>query len=180
MNRVLSFRDLRLIPELAQYNEIELLNPELDSLVNSFLAKLGFDLDYGVMYEPSKHRDMQGKVGIGFRVIGELDINRNVVNSSLCGIEDRLAVAAYLDPTFIKEISPMLGSRIDYKAFQDEPASDTDDYAPDYTEDDYEAVSSQLKLLTQLRDDIRGSIYNEAGDIKAPNDKKEENAANQV
>lgn len=171
MNRVLSFRDLRLIPELAQYNEIELLNPELDSLVNSFLAKLGYDLDYGVVYEPSKHRDMQGKVGIGFRVIGELDINRNVVNSSLCGIEDRLAVAAYLDPTFIKEVAPMLGSRIDPKSFQ-EDAEASDESSNDYVEDDYEQVSQQIEQLRTIRDLLRGDVYNEAGDYKAPNDYK--------
>ena len=117
MNRVLSFRDLRLITELSHYSELDLLRPENDSMVMGYLAKLGFDVDFGVVYEPTKHRDMQGNVGVGFRAIGELDINRNVVNSYLCSMEDRLCVAAYLDPTFIMEIAPMLGSRIDPKSF---------------------------------------------------------------
>lgn len=175
MNRVLSFRDLRLISELSKFTEIELLNPENDSMVFGYLAKLGFDMDYGIVYEPSKHRDMQGNVGVGYRVIGELDINRNVVSSYLCSMEERLAVAAYLDPSFIMEISPLLGSRIDHKSFLGEDSDPvTDDTLIDYTEPDYESVSSQLDALRAIRDNIRGPIYNEAGDIKTPDEQMKE------
>lgn len=173
MNRVLSFRDLRLITELSKFTEIELLNPENDAVVNKYLAQLGFDLDYGIVYEPSKHRDMQGNVGVGYRVVGELDINRAVVGSFLCSLEERLAVAAYLDPSFIKEVAPLLGTRIDPKALQDSADADWDDAAYDYTEPDCDMIMGQIEMLRAIRDNIRGTPYNEAGDIKAPNDAKE-------
>jgi hypothetical protein len=170
MSRVLSFRDLKLITELAPYTEISLLDPSMDERVNYYLDKLGFDVEYGICYEPSLHRDMRNKVAVGFRVVGELNVNRNIINSDLCTLEDRLIAAAYLDPTLVRELSPLMGTRLDYRAFhaEDAESEDNEDFLSDDIEPDYEMIKSQIEALTAIRDSLRGSVYNEAGSIKSP------------
>lgn len=169
MSRVLSFRDLLLISDLSQYNEIELLHPSMDDLVNPYLGKLGFDLDYGIVYEPSKHRDLQGKVAVGFRVLGELNINRRIINSDLCTVEDRFIAAGYQDPSLVRELGPLMGTRLDYRAFHgEEDGEEYEDFLAEDIEPSYAEVTREIALLTAIRDQIRGDIYNEAGSIKSP------------
>lgn len=173
MSRVLSFRDLRLITELSQYSEFELLDPRMDDRVNYYLKRLGFDLDYGVVYVPNKHRDMQGNVGIGFRVVGEASINRRFINSPLCSLTERLIAAAYQDVSRARELAYLLGSRIYYRDTDDDyEDTSEEDFPADLIEPDCEAVMDQIKVLELMRDSIRGPYLNEAGAVKTPGEYK--------
>lgn len=154
--RTLSFRDVRLIPELSKYNEIELLNPQMDSLVNSFLGRLGFDMEFEIEYVPSLHRDMQNKIAVGFQFVGEISLNRNFINSSMCSMTERLAAAAYQDPSLTRELSSMLGGNQNYYSLSEVDAEDAGlGYAEDEVEEDYEWVSLQIRQLETIRDQIR-------------------------
>lgn len=174
MSRVMSFRDLRLIDELSDYNEIELLHPSMDDRVNFYLAQLGFDTDYGILYVPNKHRDMQGNVGVGFRAVGEITINRNFINSPLCSTVERLIAASYKDPSLAAEMAKMMGNSISYDMIAgiDDGGEPIEEFPPELIEPDYEEMSAQIKFLENLRDEIRGPYLNEYGSIKTPEEYK--------
>lgn len=165
MSKVISFRDLKLIPELSHYNEIELLHRNLDETVQKYLAQIGFDTDYEVQYVPSKHRDMQGKVAVGFQAVGEISINRNFINSPLCSISERIAATGYQDPSLTRELSSMMASKNDYRGLSEvdgcvEDAEFGDSLVStktpkDEIEEDYEWVMQQIKQLEMVRDQIR-------------------------
>lgn len=173
MSKVLSFRDLRLVDELAQYTEFELLSIEMDDIVNFYLSKVGFDTDYAILYVPSKHRDMQGNVGIGYRAVGEVSINRNFINSPLCSTIERLIAASYEDLSCARELATLMGNTINFRAMDGIDDGGDDDFPIELIEPDYESVLSQMKLLEQIRDEIRGPCYNESGSLKVPDEYKE-------
>jgi hypothetical protein len=171
MSRVISFRDLRLITELAEYTELELVSMGMDAVVLKYLGKLGFDMEYGIVYEPALHRDLQGNVGIGFRAIGEISCNRNFINSDLCFPYERLIAAAHSDMSLAYELGTLQGTYLDYKSFHELEGGadfeDSDEFDKDDIEPDYETVKSQIEALYAVRDNLRGNVYNESGSIKS-------------
>jgi len=167
MSRVFSFRDLRLIPELSKYRELDLLHPRLDPLVNKYLGQLGFDMDYAILYVPAKHRDMQGNVGVGFRAVGEISINRSFINSSMCSLIERLIAASYTDPSLTRELCQLMGNSISFKNTEGE-SMDESDFPDELIEPDYDEVTREILMLENLRDSIRGPMHDEAGSLKLP------------
>lgn len=170
MSRVMSFRDLRMIDELAQYNEIELLHPSMDNLVNGFLEQLGFDLSEGVLYVPNKHRDLQNKVAVGFRVVGRISLSREYLTSPLASAVDRLIAAQYTDPSLARELATMMGAGASFMAesSRDGLYDEDEEYPSDWIEDDMENIDSEIKALEAIRDSIRGPYLNAYGNIKTP------------
>lgn len=166
MARVLSFSDLMLCSQLSHIrNEVELLSIENDDLVASILGQLGFDLDYGVAYIPAKHRNLQNKVLIGYRVIGEISLNRAFINSPLCSLTERLVATAYTDPSLTRLLSTLTGNHVNLKSIlEDEVEGEGEELPEDMLEPDREYVAAQIKQLEEIRDSIRGSPFNEAGD----------------
>lgn len=169
MSRVISFRDLRLAPGLQHFNEIQLLSLGKDDLMNWHLEKLGFDLNKGILYEPSKHRDLQGRVAVGFRAVGEINPYSEYMKTRLCPMIERLAAAAIVDVSLAKEMAAMLGTAPDLVLGGSNASSeDIGEYPDEWIEEDYEDVSAQLRMLENLRDDIRGSYMNDYGNVKTP------------
>jgi hypothetical protein len=168
MSRTLSFRDLMVCEELAHIkNEVSLLHPSNDKLVSSILDKIGFDTEYPVTYVPSKHRCMQNKVAVGYMVVGEISINRKFINSGMCSLTERMVAASYTDRSLAQELGTLTGNYIDYRTIMNDDAEEGPDELPDdMLEPDRVEVGQQIKMLVELRDAIRGSIYNEAGDLK--------------
>jgi hypothetical protein len=169
MSRVFSFRDLQLIPELSEYNEIELLHPSMDDLVNSFLSQLGFNIHQSVLYVPALHRDMQGNVGVGFRAVGSITTSREFLNSKLCSPIERLIAASTYDMSLTKELSKLMGSSVSLFTRAD---GEDPDFPEELVEPDCEDISNQIAMLEALRDDIRGTPYNEWGALKTPEEYK--------
>lgn len=167
MSRVFSFRDLQRIPALSGLTEIQLLAIERDDLVNQYLGQLGFDLRKAVFYVPAKHRDLSGKVGIGFRAVGDIDPHdREFLNSSLCLPIERLVAASKYDLSLTRELAKLMGSTVELK---DDYATEEDDGFPEeLIEEDCENVREEILMLENIRDMIRGSPYNDHGALKTP------------
>lgn len=169
MSRVISFRDLKIVPSLSQYTEVELLSTNLDDKVNNVLGQLGFNLKAPILYVPTKHRDMQGGVGVGFRAVGHINNDHAYLSSNICPMIERLIWASLKDPSLARELAKMMGHTVNL----DDTALEIDD--PMYEEeieDDYEMTSAQIVALTTIRDVVRGSPYNEQGILKTPKEYK--------
>lgn len=166
MSRVFSFRDLLRIPALSELNEIQLLHPAMDTIVNGFLSQLGFDLNQAILYVPAKHRDLQGKVSVGFRAVGEISDDRGFLTSKLCTITERLLAAANQDPSLCRELCQLMGNSINLGDGGD--GSESEDYPDEMVEPDYDSISSEIRNLENLRDQIRGTPHDEAGALKLP------------
>jgi len=158
MSRVISFRDLQLCPGLQYFNEIELLHPSKDALVNWHLEKLGFNINAPIEYIPNNHRDMQGNVGIGFRAVGTVNTDSPYMKSRLATMEDRIMAAYFKDPSLAREMASMLGAGIRFTDVPDNYEPDEDDFPEDFIEPDYEDVCKELKQLEEIRDQIRGVV----------------------
>lgn len=167
MSRVFSFRDLQRIPALSGLTEIELLSIERDDLVNHYLGQLGFDMNKAILYTPSKHRDLSGKVAIGYQVVGEIDAyDRTFLNHSLCLPIERLVAASKYDMSLTRELAKLMGSSVELR---DDGAVDEDDgFPPELIEPDHVEVVAQILILENIRDTVRGSPYNEQGALKTP------------
>lgn len=168
MSRVLSFRDILRIPEFKDYNEIGLLHPSMDSRVNFYLGQLGFDLDYAIVYEPSKHRDMAGKVAVGFRAIGEISINNAFIGSRLATFEDRMMAAYNKDPGLARELANLGGNSVSFKSAEIENSAEDEEFPDTLIEPDYEEVAREIRNLEKIRDAIRVDVRDESGSFKLP------------
>lgn len=166
--KTISFRDLLVCEELAHIkNEIELLHPSNDALMEDILSKVGIDTQYAVLYIPSNHRDMQNKVAIGFMAVGDISINRAFINSPMCSTTERMVAASYTDPSLTRELANLMGGTVNFRSLQDESIDFEGEELPeDMLEPDRAEVTKQLEQLVALRDVIRGTPYNEAGDLR--------------
>jgi len=169
MSRVFSFRDLQRIPELSHLNEIDMLSIANDNLMNKYLAMLGFNTDAAILYEPSKHRDLQNKVAVGFRAVGVITQDRAYLNSPLCTPTERMIAASFTDISLVKELAKLAGTSAHFDMTEVRVNSIAEGPSEmEYFEPDYEDVTKQIEFLTKLRDDIRGDPYNDYGSLKTP------------
>lgn len=168
MSRTVSFRDLLVCSKLAHIkNEIELLSIENDAVMASILGQVGFDIEYPITYVPVKHRDMQNKVAVGFMAVGDISINRSFVNSYLCSTVERMIAASYSDPSLTRELGALMGHHVNYRSLLEDDAEWSGEELPDeMLEPDRHEVARQIASLIEIRDTIRGSQYNESGDLK--------------
>ena len=166
--KTISFRDILVCEELSHIkNEIDLLSIENDEVMEKILAACGIDTQYSVLYIPSKHRDMQNKVSIGFMAVGDISINRKFINSPMCSTTERMVAASYTDPSLTRELANLMGGTVNFRSLQEESMDFEGEELPeDMLELDRVAVANQIKQLADLRDMIRGTPYNEAGEIK--------------
>lgn len=174
MSRVISCRDLQLITGLSHLTEIEMIHPSNDALVNSYLEQLGFDLDYALEYVPNNHRDMQGNTGVGFRIIGEINLNRKHMNAVYTDTITRMAAAAYTDRSLTTELATLAGTTLDFAAFSDGGVEEDDGvFFQELIDPDWQMIASQIKALEETRDNIRGPMLNKAGTAKTTEEYQE-------
>lgn len=167
MSKTLSFRDLQVCSLFKDMNEIQMLNLGNDDAMEFALRHVGFDTDYPVTYEPSNHRCMRGKVALGFRAVGEINMNSSYIESPLCTLTERMIAAAYTDPSLTRELSSLMGMRVNFRSLLENGSdSSREDLPEDMLEPDREFVGKQLEDLLALRDAIRGSILNDRGEAK--------------
>lgn len=177
-SKTISFRDLQVAEELSHLNEIQMLHIDNDPLVNNVLRQCGMDIDYGVAYIPSKHVDMQGRIAIGYMAVGEVSINREYIDSPLSSSTDRLVAAGYRDVSLAQELLTLATSNRAYSEFVDTEylpeAEDVVGYDEADVEEDYEWVSAQIQQLEDIRDALRGSMFNSAGTLKTAEEYQQE------
>lgn len=182
MSVSISFVDLRLAEELAPFNSIQLLSPDMDTLVYGCLEQLGFDVTQTIEYIPSKHRSMSGKISVDFQAVGEM--NRDKKYNHLRDATLRTVVAGYSDASLAREMSLLMGEKNTYRNendawddgsrakasdpryFSEEQlleygytgnTEDEDECGADYIEADWENNLRAIKQLEELRDAIRGT-----------------------
>lgn len=179
--KVLSFRDLMVCEELAHIkNEIELLHPSNDALVNSLLVQIGFDTKKTILYEASKHRSLSGSVAIGFCACGEYSTDPKY--RKFLDVTERTVVAGMVDPSLGREMALMQGRKNIYKsedkwddgsrAKADDPRyysesellefgfttgeDESDPYEGEYIEESWEEDLRAIKTLEETLVLIRG------------------------
>lgn len=163
----ISFRDLQLATPFVKMNEIQMLALDNDDDMAWALGHIGFDIDYPVSYVPLNHRDMQGNIGLGFMAVGEINMNSAYVESPLCTLAERMIVAAYTDPSLTKELSTLMGMRVNFRSLLENGAESSGEALPDeMLEPDRDFVGMQIKDLEVLRDSIRGQMFNDRGEAK--------------
>jgi len=163
----ISFRDLQLVSKFKGMNEIDMLSLSNDDDMVWALDQIGFDTEYAVTYVPNVHRDMRNKVGLGFIAVGEINMNRSYINSPMCSLTERMIAAAYIDPSLTRELSSLMGMRVNFRSLLENGAdSSSEDLPEDMLEPDRDFVSKQIRDLEDLRDAIRGPLLNDRGEAK--------------
>lgn len=168
MAKVISFSDLKLHSSLSGLNEVEMLHIDMDDTINSILAEIGFDVDYGITYFPAKHRNLQNNVLIGYMASGEVSINRKHLTSVYADLTDVLIASSYQDTSLTKELANLSGLSRSYDNNQesDDYGDGQQDMPPNQLEEDWEDIEKQIRQLEELRDFIRGPQMGESGSAK--------------
>lgn len=171
MSKTISVTDLKLIPELSHLNYMEMIHPDNDDLVNSFLEKMGFDINKAIEYRAYQHRNMQGQVVINYLIAGEISHDRKYLTGPFGSFEERKIVAGMSDRSLFEELHS-LGSRChDYGAAESLdvsiPARDDDEH-----KEEEKRIAKEIKLLEQVLLHIRGSQFKLDGSYKTPYDYK--------
>lgn len=170
MSRVLSFRDIQRVPGLDKYTEVQLLSIERDKEVNEVLEVLGFDINQPILYVPSKHRDLAGKVAVGFRAVGQISGNDEYMNSRLCPLIEKLVWAAKRDPSLAQELFKLIGHSVN---LEEEAIEEDGEFLDEEVEPDFDDITEQIQALEELRNVIRGWPYNDQGNLKTPKEYQE-------
>lgn len=165
-----SARDLLLA--LPHYkNEFDIINRANDTEVYEVLDAIGIDTLRGIGYAVNLHRDMQGKIAVGFILSGEY--NRDPKYKNFLDTTDRVILASMDDPSLGRDMIELMGRRYNYKN-DDEPEVkvkaeyDSRYYSPEqllalgYTgepeeeeydgtvSENYDVITSQIKTMSQL------------------------------
>lgn len=161
-------------------NEVVMIHPSNDVAIAAVLEQIGYDVTQEWNYVPSKHRDMQGVVAVGYMVVGEY--SRKPEHRHFLDANDRIILAGQQDASLGKELAGMAGRRNTYKNNDEtentrkkpnDPRYYTDEQLLDmgytegdeegedpdsalYIEADWEETLRAIKLLEQIRDDVRG------------------------
>jgi hypothetical protein len=150
--RATSLRDLMVAECLAHIpSEAMLVSPENDKLVASVLEQIGYDVKQKWEYIPSRHRDMQNKIDVGYMVVGEF--SRDPKYRHFLDTTDRIICAGATDASMAVEMSNLLGKKHTYRgdekwddgsrAAVDDPRyfSDSELLALGFTQEDEEAIA---------------------------------------
>ncbi len=165
-------RDLRLIDELAHLSEIEMLEIKNDKLINKYLAILGFDIQYGMYYGAAVHRDLRGNVSLGFRIVGEVEINKSFIDGPFATVREKLIAYSYSDRSWAKELAELTGKSPDFKEVAEEGLMAfpeiSQEFPPDQCNEGWESVAREIEQLERIRDEIRGCMWAANGSLKTP------------
>ncbi len=158
--KTISVTDLQLIPELSHLRMIDFIDPKYDELVSPFLAKLGFDLDFPIEFAPSQHRNMQGKVVIAYRIIGEVECNNAFLTSPFATAEDRVVARGYRDLGLAGDMAKQLTAGRDYGH---DDGQGEKGFPPELTNEDEQTIKDQINSLAGLLMIVRGNPFRQDG-----------------
>lgn len=160
----ISVTDLKVVPELAHLRLIDFINPENDKLIAPYLKALGFDLDFPIEWIPSQHRNMQGKVVIAFRIVGDTECNDKFLSSPFATSEDRMIARGYQDLGLAHDMAKQMTTGRDYGG--DGEGQSEKGFPPELTMDNEDVVKMQIQTLKDLLVIVRGDPFNEDGSRK--------------
>lgn len=170
-----SLTDIRLISELSQFSELELIHPSNDEKVAKYLYKIGIDINQPWYYHGCYHRNLKEEVVLGLRVIGEVRRDEEFQDSWLAGITERLICVAYDDVSLMKEIAQLSYQVRDIDEYVNEfDSTDFDEeralFPIDQLEEDWESKEANVAALNQAILSIRGCPFTESGGMKLMGD----------
>ena len=160
MGKSISVTDLQLIPELSHLRMLDFVNPVNDKLIAPFLHRFGLDLDYSIVYIPCSHRNLQGKVVIGYLIAGEVRCDHEFLSSPFASAEDRIIAAGYRDLSLAEDMAASLSAVRDYQT--------TNGIAlpRDQCNKDEKDILDQIKVLEDLLLLARGNPFKSDGSRK--------------
>lgn len=167
-----SLSDLQLISAFKDMSEFDMLKIENDELLQKYLYILGMDVpDFPMMFFPCIHRNLQDKIVMGYKVIGECRCDRAYKDSYMAGITERLLISAFNDTSLMKEIAELSYKVRDIEEFvNDNDSIDFDEdralFPADQLEPDWEVNEQKLKELGDILLSIRGPQYGPSGSLK--------------
>lgn len=183
--RATSLRDIMLADSLSGFkNEVSVIHPDNDGVVQSILQQIGYDVNSEWWYEASKHRNLRGQIAIGYMIVGEY--SKDPKYRHFLDTTDRIIVAGMCDPSLGRDMSALMGRKNIYRndddkwndgsrAKKDDPRyyseaelleygytsgneEDEDECGVDYIEETWEQDLRAIKVLEELRDEIRKGI----------------------
>jgi hypothetical protein len=170
---------MKLVSELSEMSEIEMVQIENDELMQKYFYQIGMDCyDFPFVYVPNKHRTLAGEVVTGFRCVGELRCDSAFRDSYLAGITERLIISSYLDTSLMLEIAELSYKVRDFDDYLNDCDSiDFDEsralFPANQLEDDWVEQEAIIKNLQDVLTMIRGPVYNASGALKTAEEYKE-------
>lgn len=172
----ISLQDMKLITELSEMSEFDMISIKNDSLMQKYLYNIGMDCyDFPFVYIPNKHRTLAGNVVTGYRCVGEVRCDPEYRDSSLAGITERLVISSYTDPSKMTEIAELSFKVRDWEEYLNDNDSldwdaDRATFPLDQLEENWEIEEAKIKELADILLSIRGSCYTASGSLKMAED----------
>jgi len=163
---VISCSDLLKLGDFAGMNEVSLIHPKNDEKVLNHARTAGMDITGGYEYQASQHKNMFGKVVVGYRLIGELTNTPSFRSSPFCTPEIRTLSHLRRDVSLTQEMVKLSGGCFSYGKNAEDDAEDTREYESLY-EPNWQALEKEIAMLNQLAFDIRGTPYGANGGLKS-------------
>lgn len=161
-----SFSDILIIPEFKGLREIDLLEIKQDIKVLPYLFELGIDTKQGYHIEYDTHRNLQGKIVEGYKYVGSIRLDKEFTKSPFCEDIDRIVITSYKDPSLTQELCNIMGSTLNYKAFNVEGEDGDEVNDSSILENGWESKAKTFATMNSLVDQIRGNPYGEDGCFK--------------
>lgn len=163
----ISVSDLLILPEFAGYSEWDIVEKKEDKKVLDACFNLGLDKNKGYCYDYNIHRNLQNKVVEGFRIVGEIRIDKEFRKSPFCTLIDKIIMHSVTDVGFAMDLASRMGSTLNYAKFQeDDERSPTDGFDKDLLEPNYSVVEKRINSMVKLLSDLRGTPINDSGLLK--------------
>ena len=170
----ISVSDLQVIESFKNLTEFDFLPIENDKYVLPYLREFGMDIRQGYEIIAHKHRNKQNKVVTGYYYSGDIRTDNKWRNSSMCIMEDRIIMTGRKDFSLTQELCKLSGSGgITFHPDGDEEdalKSPLEALTADMYEPEGDIATEQIKVLNSLVFAIRGSPYNDAGNLKTHQD----------
>jgi hypothetical protein len=163
---VLSVSDLLKLNDFAGMNEVQLIHPDNDEKVLNHARTAGMDITGGYEYSASQHKNMAGKIVVGYRLIGELTNTPSFRASPFCTSEVRTLSHLRRDVSLTQEMVKLSGGCFSYGKNVEEDAESDREYESMY-EENWQVLEQQINLLNQIAKEIRGTPYGANGGLKS-------------
>lgn len=178
--KTVSVFDLQRIEELSHLTIFDIIDVKNDDLVYPYLAILGIDIEYPVMYQVAYHRTLANECKVGYLLAGEIQCNREFANSPWCTAQDRMIIAGVTDFSLAKELMEMSNTQISYDTIhssdenQNREIQNILDHYVDPAET--ERIEREMKQLEELLFIARGSQLLKSGAYKTKEQYQQEEA----
>lgn len=158
-----SISDLTKLDQFKGKKQFEIIHPDNDFDVLAACYPIGLDIDAGYTYRACQHRNLQNKIVVGIRLEGSYRTDSEFRRSICYTPEVQILSNIRQDISLVQELCKMSGSSFNYGNVLDADA-------PEEREEDVEGcdeIMMQVKQLQMIIDEVRGSPYNDYGNLKS-------------